>query len=155
MLTLFGLIKKYWFIAGLVLVFTVTVADRDEAALGRLAERASLRTITCDLGDPVTVQKLATEADLVLEAMPGWLGFRTLRGIIETGTDVVSISFFPEDPFKLDDLARERGVTAVVDCGVFPGMGSALIMNAVTDRLDRTDNIRVLVGGFRKTQCRP
>src|SRR5574337_1659781 len=32
------------------------------------------------------------------------------------------ISFFPEDPFELDQLAKEKQVTAIVDCGVAPGM---------------------------------
>ncbi|NIP61161.1 MAG: saccharopine dehydrogenase, partial [Gemmatimonadetes bacterium] len=38
--------------------------------------------------------------------------------------DVVDISFFEEDPFDLDALARERGVTAVVDAGLAPGLSN-------------------------------
>ena len=48
--------------------------------------------------------------------MPGLLGFRTLEAVIESGTNAVDISFFPEDPFRLEDRAREKGGTAVVDC---------------------------------------
>jgi saccharopine dehydrogenase-like NADP-dependent oxidoreductase len=33
----------------------------------------------------------------------------------------VDISFFPEDQFLLDKLAKQKGVTAIVDCGVAPG----------------------------------
>ena len=33
-----------------------------------------------------------------------------------------SISFYPEDALALDALAREKNVTAVVDCGVAPGL---------------------------------
>ncbi|MBU0743166.1 saccharopine dehydrogenase NADP-binding domain-containing protein [bacterium] len=128
--------------------FEVTVADRDEATLAQLAARAPLRTALRDLSDPAAVGELAAASDLVLEAMPGRLGFHTLRTVIESGRDVVSISFFAEDPFDLDELARARGVTALVDCGVFPGMGSALIMDAVTRRLDRADAVTVLVGGL-------
>ncbi|MBC8423452.1 saccharopine dehydrogenase NADP-binding domain-containing protein [bacterium] len=128
--------------------FEVTVADRDEAALARLERRAPLRTVVRDLADPAVVAELCADADLVLEAMPGGLGFDTLRTVIESGRDVVSISFFAEDPFDLDELARARGVTALVDCGVFPGMGSALVMDAVTRRLDRAETITILVGGL-------
>jgi lysine 6-dehydrogenase len=128
--------------------YQVTVADRDASALARLSSRASVFTAVRDLSDPTILAEVVEEADLVLEAMPGWLGYRTLRTVIETGTDVVSISFFPENPLELDDLARAKGVTALVDCGVFPGMGSALIMDAVTRRLDRTDSISILVGGL-------
>jgi saccharopine dehydrogenase-like NADP-dependent oxidoreductase len=128
--------------------FEVTVADRDARALGRLAAQAPLAPVARDLSAPTDVAALCADADLVLEALPGKLGHRTLRTVIESGRDVVSISFFPEDPFDLDDLARERGVTALVDCGVFPGMGSALVMDAVTRRLDRAESVNVLVGGL-------
>ena len=36
------------------------------------------------------------------------------------------ISFMPEDAWDLDGLAREHGVTAVVDFGVAPGMSNVL-----------------------------
>jgi len=135
--------------------FDVTVADSDAAALAALAARGPVRTVAGDLADPAAVAALCADADLVLEAMPGALGFATLRAVIESGTDVVSISFFAEDPFDLDDLAHARGVTALVDCGVFPGMGSALVMDAVTHRLDRAASVSVLVGGLPETPAPP
>ena len=46
------------------------------------------------------------------------MGFKALKSIIKAGKNVVDISFFPEDPFLLDDLAKQKGVTAIVDCGV-------------------------------------
>lgn len=128
--------------------YRVTVADRDQAILSRLSTHSPVFTAVRDLSDPRIVAELVEGADLVVEAMPGWLGYRTLRTVIDCGVNVVSISFFPENPLELDDLARARGVTAVVDCGVFPGMGSALIMDAVERRLDRTDRISIQVGGL-------
>lgn len=126
----------------------VTVADRDQAALARLSTRAPVFTAVRDLSDPAVLEELVDGAELVVEALPGRMGFRTLRTVIERGVNVVSISFFPENPFELDDLARANDVTAVVDCGVFPGMGSALIMDAVEHRLDRTDRVSILIGGL-------
>ena len=40
---------------------------------------------------------------------------------------MVDISFMPEDFMQLDDLARKNGVTAVVDCGVAPGMSNIIL----------------------------
>jgi saccharopine dehydrogenase-like NADP-dependent oxidoreductase len=37
------------------------------------------------------------------------------------------ISFFPEDALRLDEAARRAGVTAVVDCGVAPGMSNMIL----------------------------
>lgn len=45
------------------------------------------------------------------------MGFEILKTIFEAGNNVVDISFFGEDAFKLDDLAKEKGVTAIVDLG--------------------------------------
>jgi saccharopine dehydrogenase-like NADP-dependent oxidoreductase len=40
---------------------------------------------------------------------------------------MVDISFFPEDPFQLDDLAKKKNVTIITDCGVAPGMGNIIL----------------------------
>jgi len=53
---------------------------------------------------------------------------------------------FPEDPFALDDLAREHGVTALVDCGVAPGMSNA-ILGYHNETMD-VEVYECLVGGF-------
>ena len=34
--------------------------------------------------------------DLVINAVPGFLGFETLKSIIEAGMNVIDIAFFPE-----------------------------------------------------------
>jgi saccharopine dehydrogenase-like NADP-dependent oxidoreductase len=52
-----------------------------------------------------------------------------------------------DDPTELDGLAREKGVTAVVDCGVSPGVSNVAIGRAVSD-LDETRSIDILVGGL-------
>ena len=63
--------------------------------------------ISCtDLGEAVA------SADLVISAVPGFMGFTTLKSVIEAGKNVVDISFFPEDPMALDDLAKSKQVTS-------------------------------------------
>lgn len=127
--------------------FAVTVADRDSAALARLAARGPVATLPADFGDPEAVARLVSDYDLVVGAVPGHMGYRTLEAVLQAGRPVVDIAFFPEDPFGLDDLARRQDVPAIVDCGVFPGMGSTLIGRA--DRLlDRMQSVTVLVGGL-------
>ncbi len=128
--------------------FKVTVADISEPALDELNTAATgITTIKVDLSDEATVKTLAADHDLVLSAVPGFMGFRTLRAVIEAGKDVVDIAFFAENPFELDELAKEKGVTAIVDCGVAPGMSSVLIGH-VDRQLDRTDKVLIYVGGL-------
>jgi saccharopine dehydrogenase-like NADP-dependent oxidoreductase len=92
--------------------------------------------------------------DFVVDAVPGFMGFRTLQAVIEAGRNVVDIAFFAEDPFELDALAKRKGVTAIMDCGVFPGMGSALIGRAAR-KLDQVDSVLTYVGGLPEVRRWP
>jgi lysine 6-dehydrogenase len=66
-------------------------------------------------------------ADLVINALPGSLGYSALQTVIRAGKNCVDISFFEEDPFSLDALAKEYGATIAVDCGVAPGMCNMIL----------------------------
>lgn len=82
------------------------------------------------------------------------MGFCTLKTVIECGKDIVDISFFPEDPFKLDQLAKEKKVTAVVDCGVAPGC-SNLILGYMASILDVIESFSCYVGGLPRIRTWP
>ena len=127
--------------------FDVHVADISERSVGSLASEHGIGGEQADLSDPASVSRIVSRADLVISAVPGFLGFSTLRAVIEAGKNVVDIAFFPEDPFELDDLAKARGVTAVVDCGVAPGM-SNLLVGRVDSLLDETAAVSIYVGGL-------
>ncbi len=127
--------------------FAVSAVDRDAAALDRLRGRAPVTTRQADLSDAAAVAELAAAADLVVCAVPGFLGFRTLEAIIGAGRNVMDISFFAEDALALDGLARERGVTAVVDCGVAPGLCNIMAGRAV-GLLDDAERYACYVGGL-------
>jgi len=127
--------------------FELTVADVSEAALARLADLPALTTERADLGRAGELARLVEGQDLAVGAVPGPMGFATLGRVIEAGVDVVDISFFEEDPWPLDAVARERGVTAVVDCGVAPGC-SNLILGRALASWERVDAFRCYVGGL-------
>ena len=133
--------------------FRVTVADRDDAALRRCSA-PKITTRQTDLADPSQLADVIDNADLVIGAVPGFMGFETLRHVIEAGKNIVDISFFPEDPFALDNLAKEKNVTAVVDCGLAPGLGNVLMgrMNADMERIDR---FLCYVGGLPVARKKP
>jgi len=125
--------------------FQVTVADRSEQALARLAARG-LATRPVDLA-PDNIGALVQGADLVVGAVPGRMGFATMAAVLEAGRPMVDISFFEEDPFRLDDLARSRNLVAVMDSGVAPGCGN-LILGDLQGRLDTVTRFECLVGGL-------
>ena len=134
--------------------FEVTVADIRDEALERVARGTKIRIVKTDLSDVAQVAKLADEHDLVLSAVPGFMGFATLRAVLETGTSCVDIAFFPEDPLELDSVAKKHSATAFVDMGVGPGMSSVLAGNAFS-QLDTTDTILTYVGGLPRVRRWP
>jgi saccharopine dehydrogenase-like NADP-dependent oxidoreductase len=105
----------------------VVSVDINEDELNDLSFKHNIDVVKSDLSNPENIKKSIADADLVISAVPGFMGFKTLKTIIENGKNVVDIAFFPEDPFDLDELAREHKVTAVVDCGVAPGMGNIIL----------------------------
>jgi saccharopine dehydrogenase-like NADP-dependent oxidoreductase len=101
------------------------------------------------------VLRLAEAHDLVVGAVPGPVGYGTVRTVIEAGRDMVDISFFEEDPYpELDDLARRRGVMVLIDCGVAPGC-SNLILGAAEADWDAVDSFSCWVGGLPAVRQHP
>lgn len=127
--------------------FTVRAVD---VATESLAPLQGLRDVHCeraDLTQGEVVDRVIADADLVVGAVAGHMGYATLERVLRAGKDVVDISFFDRDPFELDALAREQGVTAIVDCGVAPGC-SNLLLGRMESVLDETHRFACYVGGL-------
>lgn len=126
--------------------FEITAVDFRNEPLEELA-RAGVAVVRKDLSEPAEVSEAVREYELVINALPGFLGFQTLKACLEAGKNVVDIAFFPEDPFELDSLAKEKGVTAVVDCGVAPGLSHMLAAYGL-NQLDKGRSLLIYVGGL-------
>lgn len=105
----------------------VTAVDCNADTLRYLHERYRLHTTRANLSDAKEIRRAIRNADLVIGAVPGFMGFQTCKTVIEAGKNLVDISFFPEDAFLLHNLARKNKVTAVTDCGVAPGLDNILL----------------------------
>lgn len=126
--------------------FDITAVDFRNEPLEELA-RAGVAVVRKDLSRPAEVSEIVRDYELVINALPGFLGFQTLKACLEAGKNVVDIAFFPEDPFELDSLAKEKGVTAVVDCGVAPGLSHMLAAYGL-NQLDKGRSLLIYVGGL-------
>ncbi|MBL4655902.1 MAG: saccharopine dehydrogenase NADP-binding domain-containing protein [Bacteroidia bacterium] len=124
----------------------VTSVDINEEVLHEIAVDHKIDTIKADLSDHVNTKKIIQDYDLVIGAVPGFMGFNTLKAVIEAGKNIVDISFFPEDPFELDKLATDNEVVAIVDCGVAPGM-SNMIMGYHNEQME-VETFKCFVGGL-------
>jgi lysine 6-dehydrogenase len=134
----------------------VTIADVREENLAKAAARApgKIKTVQADLSDASAVGKLVAPFGMVCGALASRLGFQTLRAVIEAGKNYCDISFFAEDAMELDALAKSKGVTAVVDCGVAPGM-SNMTAGYAAKHFDRCDKIAIYVGGLPRERRWP
>lgn len=132
----------------------VTLTDLNQNVLdGIKLKNEKIHIQQLDVTDITSLKKAIIDFDLVVCAVPGFLGFNTVKIIIEAGKNVVDISFFSENSLELDALAKENNVTAIVDCGVAPGM-SNLILGYYNEKLKISD-FECIVGGLPKEKKWP
>ena len=126
--------------------YKVTVVDNNENRLRRLSSELSVTTLRQDLQDKSQLKEAIKDADLVVGAVPSFMGYETLKSVIEAGKNVVDITFFNEDPFELTELAKRNSVTAVVDCGVAPGLSNIIL--GYYDEIMKIESFKCYVGGL-------
>jgi saccharopine dehydrogenase-like NADP-dependent oxidoreductase len=131
----------------------VISVDINRESLERLAREYPIQTRVEDLSTAEGITRAVEDADLVIGSVPYSIGYAMLEGVIRAGKNIVDISYFEEDPFGLDDLAKEKGVTAVVDCGVAPGMAN-IILGDHTRKMKVT-RYECYVGGIPKARNVP
>ncbi len=123
----------------------VTSIDINPEALNEVAKHG-IKTQVVDFSNLSVLTTILQPFDLVVGAVPGFMGLQTVKTVIEAGKNMVDISFFPEDPFQLDELAKSKNVTIVTDCGVAPGMGN-IILGYHNKRM-KINEYECLVGGL-------
>lgn len=134
--------------------FEVVVADINPDALRRLENIAGIRIVVADLSEPQNISRLLKDAEYAVNAVPGFLGFKTLESAILAGVNSVDIAFMPEDVMALDQVAKEKEICVISDMGVAPGM-SNLLAGYAGQLLDRYDKLEIYVGGLPKVRTWP
>jgi lysine 6-dehydrogenase len=125
--------------------FDVTSVDISESALAELKDHG-IKTQAVDFSNFGLLTSVIQPFDLVVGAVPGFMGLQTVKTVISAGKNMVDISFFPEDPFQLDELAKKNNVTIITDCGVAPGMGNIIL--GFHNRRMKINFYECLVGGL-------
>lgn len=131
----------------------VTSADFNQKALDRLSIYHKIKTIKQDLSDKDQLKELINNFDLIVSAVPGFMGYETIKTAIECGKNLVDISFLPEDVQPLDKLAKEKNVTIIMDFGVAPGMPN-FIAGYHNERM-KINSFEYMVGGLPKIRKFP
>jgi saccharopine dehydrogenase-like NADP-dependent oxidoreductase len=130
------------------------LADYDLKTLENIQSRNhNIQISQLDVTDEKSLAEWIEPADIVLLAVPGFLGYNALKTIINSGKNVVDISFSPENILDLNDLAKEKGVTVIVDAGVAPGIPNYLL--GYWDAQLNIESFEYYVGGLPKNPQPP
>src|SRR6056297_927473 len=133
--------------------YKVKSMDIDPDALHFLSSNYSIETQFLDVTQKQNLSEAIDDCDLVISAVPGFLGFQTIKTVINNHKNLVDISFLPEDVLDLDQLAKDNDVTAIMDCGVAPGMPN--IIAGYHNEKMTIDSFEYMVGGLPKVRSFP
>jgi saccharopine dehydrogenase-like NADP-dependent oxidoreductase len=131
----------------------VTSADIDKSSLDYLSKNYNIKTVVIDVNKDEDVKSAVKDFDLVISAVPGFLGMKTMINVIKCNKNLVDISFLPEDVMHLNSLAKEHNVSVVMDCGVAPGMPNFIV--GYHNELMKVESMEYMVGGLPKTRTFP
>jgi lysine 6-dehydrogenase len=131
----------------------VLCADRDPSALAALAGAEGVSTQELDCQDSAALLAAAGEQDLVVCAVPGFLGFATLQSLLQAGKPIADISFFPEEALDLHQQAVAAEVAVVTDIGVAPGLDNLIL--GWHDAQMKVSRFECLVGGLPEARTWP
>jgi saccharopine dehydrogenase-like NADP-dependent oxidoreductase len=138
----------------LAINYEITSFDLNASNLHELKNRNNaIQTVPADLSQFAEYTNWLSPFDLVVTAVPGFMGYQTLEAVIKAGKDVVDISFFSEDVLALDTLAKEKGVTVITDCGVAPGMSNFILGRYNAEM--KVEAFECYVGGLPKERKPP
>jgi saccharopine dehydrogenase-like NADP-dependent oxidoreductase len=132
----------------------ITVTGRDsEGTVHRelLPERS--RYLALDLADSAALRKAVSSSNLVVHCA-GPFHYRdagVLKTCIEEGvnyTDVSDSRSFTRRALECREAAKNAGVTAIINTGIFPGVSNSMVRRDV-EQLDEADRIHLsyVVGG--------
>lgn len=134
--------------------FEVTSFDKSSNNLQLLFKlNSQIKIQEADLSDYENYSQLLANFNIVVIAVPGFMGYKTLEAVIKCGKNIADISFFPENALDLHELAVKHNVTAITDIGVAPGM-SNIILGRYNEEM-QVENFECYVGGLPKIRKKP
>ena len=134
----------------------VVIADVDKDAALASAERVNTLThseiaegVALDVTDRSALASFLDPVDSFLSAVPYWLNPAITEAAIQARASMCDLggnTDLVREQLKLDAAAVEAGVAVVPDCGQVPGMGTSLMVHAMS-LLDRADHVFMWDGG--------
>ena len=125
------------------------LCDLDRSALGAVKTLdPRIKTKCFDVNDYEVLKSFLKPADIVLLAVPGYMGYKLLEVIIGFKKNIVDISFSPENILSLDKKAKDNNVTVIFDAGLAPGIPNFLLGHI--NAKENVKSFKYFVGGLPK-----
>ena len=106
--------------------YQVCAIDNDANNLSKLAKYNNrIVTKKIDIRNEPFLDSLE-DAEIVINCVPGFMGFETSKKILEKKT-CVDISFMPEDCNELNTTSEKAKTALYPDAGVAPGLSNIIV----------------------------
>lgn len=141
----------------------LVVADANPGLLSEIAAMGDPRVhpVTLDVDDREALVALLTGADVVVELLPIRYTMQVAQAAVEAGSHMVSSVFITDwsiqDPegsklqqeqmAEVDQMARERGLTILKECGMDPGL-DVILAGETVRQLDGVEVLYTYGAGF-------
>ena len=135
----------------------IVIADKCRSRAEKVAALIQERNVTGIQLDACNYRELVDNMkmfDVVVGALPGDIGYQSVKAAIDANVDLVDVSYMPENPLTLNKDATKAGVTIIPDCGVAPGISNVFIGHAIS-KLDNVESVHVMVGGLPEESVPP
>jgi lysine 6-dehydrogenase len=138
----------------------IMLADSDEGKVAEIMMHfADDRIIPCklDLGKLEETATLMTGADVVISCLEGHYNYELSKAALEATKSLVDFGGDRETirrQFLLNDLAVEKKITIMPNCGLVPSMVSILATSAA-ESMDELYEIKIRAGGIPVEELTP
>jgi len=125
-----------------------------KAASWVASDKLSIKHV--DISNPQSLIDAVNDVDAVANATPYHFNLAVTKSIIKAGkdlTDLGGVYYMTLKQLRLDNVAREAGVTVVLGCGVAPGIADVLAKYGA-DKLDRVEAVHIRYGEVNLTPAK-
>lgn len=134
----------------------IRLADLDLSVARKVADKVGSDKIVVaqvDATKTEEIERLAQGMDVVIDLVMPWMARFVMRGALAAGAHYVNTAFdtpFWEEfaagkPLTLDREFRDAGKTALLGCGMAPGIVN-VFARLCADKLDTVDSVKIRLG---------
>jgi lysine 6-dehydrogenase len=131
----------------------IMICDTDEKQLERVYQQwpdKRIAMVVADVADLDESAMLMSACDVAISCVTYKHNYDLAKLAMEAGAHFIDLGGSEDvvrKEFLLDEMAREREIAIIPDCGLAPGMVSILAADAVQE-FDEVEEIRLRVGGL-------